>query len=120
MGKNRSKDFRYVFANAFRVRFSDNDVTLTLGITEDHGGEGMLDEVAVIMTPTTLKIFLNNMITVLQKVEADSGEIPVPSGKLMSSFDEMIDAGIATRKVTKRRATKKAAAKKPTNKRQAK
>ena len=51
MGKNRSKDFRYVFVNSFGVRLGDNDVTLTLGMTEGGDPEDMLEEVAVLLSP---------------------------------------------------------------------
>ncbi len=95
MGKNRSKDFRYVFVNAFAVRLGDNDVTLTLGMHEGGDPEDMLEEMAVVMTPRTLKIFLNNLDNALKALESEIGEIPVPPGKLPSSFDEMIDTGIA-------------------------
>ena len=95
MGKNRSKDFRYVFVNAFGVRLGDNDVTLTLGMTEGGDPEDMLEEVAVVMTPRTLKIILNNLGNAFKALESQIGEIPVPPGKLPSSFDEMIETGIA-------------------------
>ena len=95
MGKNRSKDFRYVFVNAFGMRLGDNDVTLTFGMHEGGDPKDMLEEVAVIMTPRTLKIILNNLGNALKAFESKIGEIPVPPGKLASSFDEMIETGIA-------------------------
>lgn len=95
MGKNRSKDFRYVFINAFGVRIADNDLTLTLGMHEGGDPEDMLEEVAVVMTPRTLKIMLNNLDNALKALESHIGEIPVPPGKLPSSLDEMIKTGAA-------------------------
>ena len=95
MDKNRSKDFRYVFVNAFGMRFGENDITLILGIDEGGKPEDMLQEVAVVMTPRTLKIFSNNLDNALKALESQMGEIPVPPGKLPSSFDEMIKTGIA-------------------------
>ncbi len=95
MGKNRSKDFRYVFINAFGVRVGDNDVTLTLGMHEGGDPQDMLEEVAVVMTPRTLKIILNNLDNALKALESEIGEIPVPREKLPSSFDEMLKAGTA-------------------------
>ncbi len=107
MGKNRSKDFRYVFVNAFGVRLGDNDVTLTLGMHEGGDPQDMLEEVAVVMTPRTLKIILNNLNNALKAFESHIGEIPVPPGKLPSSFDEMIKAGLAAVEVVETPAVKK-------------
>lgn len=95
MGKNRSNDFRYIFANAFGLRFSDNDVTLTFGIHEGGDPEDMLEEVAVVMTPRTMKIIVNNISNVIEKFEADVGEIQIPSSKMPSSIEEMLKAGTA-------------------------
>ena len=95
MGKNRSKDFRYVFINAFGARVGDNDLTLTLGMHEGGDPKDMLEEVAVVMTPRTLKIMLNNLDNALKALESHIGEIPVPPGKLPSSLDEMIKSGAA-------------------------
>ena len=95
MGKNRSKDFRYVYANAFSVRLGDNDITLTLGMHDGGDPEDMLEEVAVVMTPRTLKIMLGNLGNALEAMESRTGEIPVPPGKILASFDEMVKAGRA-------------------------
>ena len=95
MGKNRSKDFRYVFVNAFAVRLGDNDITLTLGMHEGGDPQDMMEEVAVVMTPKTLKIIVNNIGNVIEQFETDVGEIPIPPSKLPSSFDEMIETGMA-------------------------
>lgn len=95
MGKNRSKDFRYVFVNAFGVRLGDNDITLTLGMHEGGDPEEMLEEVAVVMTPRTLKIILNSVGNALNALESQIGEISVPPGKFPSSFEEMIESGTA-------------------------
>ncbi len=94
-GKNRSKDFRYVFVNAFGVRLGENDLTLTLGMHEGGDPQDMLEEVAVVMTPRTLKVILNNLNNALEAMESQLGEVPVPREKLPSSFDEMIKSGIA-------------------------
>ena len=107
MDKNRSKDFRYVFINAFGVRLGDNDVTLTLGMHEGGDPQDMLEEVAVVMTPRTLKIILNNLGNVLKALESQVGEIPVPSEKLPSSFDEMVKTGTAGIEIVKSAAVKK-------------
>ena len=95
MGKNRSKDFRYVFANTFAVRLGDNDLTITFGMAEGKDPEDMLEEVAVVMTPRTLKIILNNLGNAFEAFESQIGEISVPPGKLPSSFEEMIETGAA-------------------------
>ena len=93
----RSKDFRYVFANAFSVRLSDNEITIKFGM--DEGGDpknlDILDEVAVVMTPKTLKIMLNNLGNALTAMEAQFGEVSVPPEKLSASFDDMLKTGIA-------------------------
>ena len=95
MGKNRSKDFRFVFINAFGARVGDNDLTLTLGMHEGGDPKDMLEEVAIVMTPKTLKIMLNDLGNVLNALESQIGEIPVPPAKLPSSLDEMIKSGAA-------------------------
>ena len=95
MGKNQSKDFRYVFVNAFGMRISDNDVTLTLGMHEGGDPKDMLEEVAVVMTPKTLKIIINNVQNVITQFESDVGEILIPPGKV-ASMEEMTKTGAAT------------------------
>ena len=107
MGKNRSKDFRYVFVNAFGLRLGDNDVTLTLGMHEGGDPEDMLEEVGVIMTPRSLKIILNSLGNALKAYESQLGEISVPPGKLSSSFEEMIEAGKAVIEIGGTEAVKK-------------
>ena len=84
-----------MFANAFGMRLGDNDVTLTFGLNEGSDPKDMLEEVAVVMTPRTLKIMLNHMGNALKALEAKVGEIPTPPGKLHPSFDEMIKTGMA-------------------------
>ena len=113
MGKNRSKDFRYVYANSFGVRLGDNDLTLTFGMHEGGEPEDMMEEVALVMTPRTLKIMLNNLNNALQALESKIGEIPVPSGKLPSSFDEMVKTGAAGIGDPETAAVKKPKKKKP-------
>ncbi len=107
MGKNRSKDFRYVFVNAIGVRLSDNDVTLTLGMHDGGDPKDMLEEVAIVMTPKTLKIMLNDLGNVLNALESQIGEIPVPPAKLPSSLDEMIETGKAGIEIVEIAAVKK-------------
>jgi len=107
MDKNQSKDFRYVFANAFGLRMGENDLTLTFGMHEGGDPKDMLEEVAVVMTPRTLKIILNNLGNALKALEAQTGEIPVEPGKLASSFDEMIKSGIAGTQTVETAAAKK-------------
>ncbi len=108
MRENQSKDFRYVYANAFSVRLGDNDVTLTAGMLEPGDPrEDILAEVAIVMTPKTLKIMLHSLGVALKAFESQTGEIPVPPEKLPSSFDEMIESGIATVSTRKTAAVKK-------------
>ena len=84
-----------MFVNAFKLRFSENDLTLTLGIHEGGDPKDMLQEVAVVMTPRTLKIMIGNTQNVLDQFEAEVGEIQVAPGKIASSLDEMVKAGSA-------------------------
>ena len=108
MRENQSKDFRYVYANAFSVRLGDNDITLTACMLEPgEPSQNILEEVAIVMTHKTLKIMVNNLGNALKEFESKVGEIPVPPAKLASSFDEMIEAGIATVKTTEMAAVKK-------------
>ena len=96
-----------MFANSFGVRLGDNDLTLTLGMTEGGNPEDMLEEVAIVMTPKTLKIMLNNLDNALKALESQTGEILVAPEKLPSSFDEMIKTGMAVVETVKTAAVKK-------------
>jgi hypothetical protein len=75
--------------------------------------ENMMEEVAVVMTPRMLKIMLNNLGNALKSMEAHFGEVPVPLGKLPSSFDEMIKTGAAIVGDPETAAVKKPKNKKP-------
>lgn len=79
----QSKDYRTVFASAFRMRVSDNDVTVSIAAEYDDikGNPFIQDEVRLVMTHRSAKVLmlaLNNIITVY---ESQKGQIQLPPGK---------------------------------------
>jgi hypothetical protein len=77
------KDFRIVFANAFRVRVGDNDCSLTFIVeTDDSEGQHHSDQVQIVLTPRTLKIINFGVEKALERLEALTGTIHVPEEKL--------------------------------------
>lgn len=79
----QSKEYRTVYVNAFRMRFKDNDVTLSLAaeVDDPEGNEIIQDEVRVIMTPRTAKVLLLSLSNIIAKFEETLGPIQLPAGK---------------------------------------
>ncbi len=72
MDKNRSKNFRYVFANTFSIRLADNDITISFGIDEGTDTIDMMAEVAIIMTPKTARLLSEKFSDALKRLESDA------------------------------------------------
>ena len=76
--RERSKDFRFIFANAFNVKFSDNDVALTLANQHVFGGEKdttYVDEAVLMMTPKTAKLLARILNNIVSELESQIGPI---------------------------------------------
>ena len=92
-----AKDFRRFFANWFQVRFSDNDITIVMGLEDQKGigpDSGPIAEAQVLMTPRTTKVLSIALAQIVARFERDVAPIPLPAGK----EQEMLDAVKVTRK----------------------
>lgn len=99
----RSKDFRYVYANAFGLGFGNNEVQLIGGIQTNPGtpDPAMEEQVALIFTHTSAKQIaqmLNMLIADLE--EANGQTIPIDQEKI-KILEGLIAANKAARLVAK-------------------
>jgi hypothetical protein len=76
----RANDFRTIFANSFRVRVSNNDISVTFGYqsTMPDGSPVLTDEVEIVTTLLGFKILVESLKGIVESIEKSSGEIPVP------------------------------------------
>jgi len=75
----RTKDYRLVYANTFRMRFGDNDVLLSFGHDEVGQVENHItEEVCVAMTPRTAKQLAATLARVIENFEREVGPIILP------------------------------------------
>ena len=90
----RSKDYRIIFVNGFRLRVSQNDVALTMVIEmENEQGQPIIqEEVRAMMTTRSLKVLMLLLQNVVADIENKAGPIELPPGK---------EAEIAASKVEK-------------------
>lgn len=89
----KSKDFRFVYANGLAIQFG-NEVMMLFGIREDQSvsGEDMLEEVGIVMTPMTAKALAISLSKTIDHFERSNNvQIPVDASK-MGSIDEMLKA----------------------------
>jgi len=85
----RSKDFRYVYANSFSFNLTDNDATISLGITDKPQGEPH-EEIALVLTPKSLKLLAHMANIAVGKWEEVSGApIPLAMEKILEIDDRM-------------------------------
>ena len=80
----RSKDFRYVYANGMKMQFGPIDVILTFGIKEDLASseEAIFEEVGIVLTPVTAKLLAMSLTRTIEHVEKTSNiEIPIDPAK---------------------------------------
>jgi hypothetical protein len=77
----RSKDFRVVFANTFRVRSSISDIGVAFGyMTELPGDQTIVqDEVEVVFTPAMLKLLKIALDDNIENIEKIIGTIQLPA-----------------------------------------
>jgi hypothetical protein len=80
----QAKDFRIVFANAFTVRFGDNDALLKFAMDFDSSDldAPLVEEVGVVMTPRSVKLLAHALTESISAFEAALGPIQVPKSKL--------------------------------------
>jgi Protein of unknown function (DUF3467) len=80
----QSKDFRIIFANLFTIRFGDNDVLVKFAMEEDASDLDApnIEEVGVVMTPRSAKLFAHALTEAINAFEAALGSIQVPQSKL--------------------------------------
>jgi len=75
----RSRDFRFIYANGFGLKLSDNDIGLLLSNEQYVGTEPVTSyEGYVIMTPRALKILATILGDAVLNLEKQIGEIAVP------------------------------------------
>lgn len=89
-----SKDYRVVFANAFGLRFSDNDATVYFMMSDDPEKlEEAERQVGVVMTPRSIKTLGIMLLEIVARVEEASGDIiPVRTDEQKAVFDAFRNA----------------------------
>jgi len=79
MSIERSHDFRFIYANGFGLKLSDNDIGLLLTNEQFVGTESIISyEGYVIMTPRALKILATILGDAVINLENKIGEITIP------------------------------------------
>ena len=101
MRKKVDKDFRIVFANAFRLRVGDNDCSVTFVVeTDDPDGQYQTDQMQILLTPRSLKLLNFGITKVIEKFETSLGPIHVPEEKLRALEAAFADAPALKGKVS--------------------
>ena len=98
----QSKEFRTVFINAFRMRATENDITLTMAAELDDakGNAFIQDEIRAIMTPRSIKVLMLLLNNVVANIEKKFGPIGLPPGKV-----EEIDGSLVEKHADKLKET---------------
>lgn len=79
----QSATFQRYFANAFSVRFSDNDVLIKLAFNEIPTDDDTTEDIAAVVTTLkTAKILAYNLMAIIDGWEKENGEIKVSPEKL--------------------------------------
>jgi hypothetical protein len=79
--KVTSKDFRTVVVSSIGASGSDNLVYIMCGLEisdPDSNEDILLEEVRLVMTPRTLKLYQVTLTNILNALEGAMGELPVP------------------------------------------
>lgn len=77
----RSKDFRVIYSNAFRMRVGENDIGMVIGYATNLPTEErpvVQDEAEIVVTPRQLKYMSRMIERAVQDIEAVFGEIALP------------------------------------------
>jgi hypothetical protein len=86
----RSREFRNVYTNSFRMRATANDVGVNFGYqSELPNDETVLqDEVEIIMTPLTVKFLTLVLQSIVDDIEKQAGQkIEIPA-EMLEQFKE--------------------------------
>lgn len=88
----KSKDFRYIYANGIVTQFGGNDVTLIFGIKENQSAldNSMNEEVGVIMTPTTAKMLAISLTKLIEGFEKQSKSMIPVNPELSEALDQAV------------------------------
>jgi hypothetical protein len=80
----KTKDFRFVFANTFGLKMSDGDVTLMLGHEEQFSAtdKTVYEEVGVNMTHRAAKLLSVLLTEAVRDFEDANGPIPLAQEKV--------------------------------------
>jgi hypothetical protein len=95
MPNSRTNDFRYVFSNTFRIQFTPNEMTVGFAISEDplNANDSLLEQVAVIITPSGAKLLGRLLSTTIADYERETGTVvPIPNGSF-ESIDKIVRDG---------------------------
>jgi hypothetical protein len=82
---SRSKDYRTIYSNTFRVLMGGSEISIVFGYqTEIPGIEGnvIIDEVGLVVTPTTLKVLhlaIQDYVEVIEHISGRAIEVPKPT-----------------------------------------
>ncbi len=79
----RSNGFRFVFANNFGIKVSDNDILLMLNneqVVEE--AKILMQEIGDVFTPRSMKILAHLLTEAVRQYETAIEPISVPEGKL--------------------------------------
>lgn len=78
--KTKSGDFRYIYSNSFTVHMGDNDCVILFGMDTDptQPGRKIRDEVGVVLTPKSAKMFALGLLQAVEGLESIVGTISVP------------------------------------------
>jgi hypothetical protein len=89
MSTERSPDFRFIYANRFGLKLSDNDIGLLL-----TNEQVISHEAYVVMTPRALKILSAVLADAVHNLERQIGEIKLPE-QAISAIDLAKSKGAA-------------------------
>lgn len=77
----RSREFRVIYSNAFRMRVGDNDIGMVIGYATNLPTEErpvVQDEAEIVVTPRQLKYMSRMIARAVHDIEAVIGEIALP------------------------------------------
>ncbi|MER9677507.1 DUF3467 domain-containing protein [Mesorhizobium sp. M0208] len=88
----KSKDFRYVYANAYVIQVTGNDLIIRFGINEDASKQDdILEEVGIFATLPSAKLLAEVLTKTIKKFEDDNKTvIPISREKIDNIFQNMV------------------------------
>ncbi len=100
--RNKDKDFRYLFSNAFGFQLTGNELIVTFGINEDvsRPDESVLEQSAIVLTLPSAKLFAALLNNLLAKFETENNTvIPYDYEKVRVALDAAITKNNSPSKV---------------------